>query len=225
MRKTPRRLAAPSVVGLVLAALIAACSRGVDEPVAPTPDPDESPPASTTAEATFGAGCFWCVEAVFQEVDGVLAVESGYAGGTVPDPTYEQVCSGTTGHAEVARIRYDPAKVSFLDLLEIFWKTHDPTTLNRQGNDVGTQYRSVVFYHDDAQRALAEEMKAKLDASGAWDAPIVTEISPLPPYYPAEDYHQDYYRNNPNQGYCTYVIGPKLEKFRKVFADRLRTAD
>jgi peptide-methionine (S)-S-oxide reductase len=172
--------------------------------------------------ATFGGGCFWCVEAVFQQVKGVEKVVSGYAGGAVPKPTYEQVCTGQTGHAEVCQITFDPKVVSFPDLLEVFWKTHDPTTLNRQGNDVGTQYRSVVFYHDDEQKEQAEEYKAKLDASGAFNRPIVTEISKAPTFYPAEEYHQNYYRRNPEQGYCQFVIVPKMEKFRAVFRDKLK---
>lgn len=172
--------------------------------------------------ATFGAGCFWCVEAVFQQVDGVLSVESGYAGGTVKNPTYRQICGGNTGHAEVCQIRYDPSKISFDELLEIFWLMHDPTTLNRQGNDVGTQYRSVVFYHDKSQKALAEQRKKQLDAAGVWKKPIVTEVSPAAKFYRAEDYHQNYYIDNPSKGYCQFVIRPKVEKFRKVFKDRLK---
>ena len=177
---------------------------------------------SQTKLATFGAGCFWCVEAVFQQLEGVVSVESGYSGGTVPNPTYRQVCSGTTGHAEVCQIRYDPTKVSYEELLEVFWKTHDPTTLNRQGADAGTQYRSVIFYHDDRQRELAEQIKRELDEAGIWSKPIVTEISPYRTMYKAEDYHQNYFRTNPNQGYCRAVIQPKVDKFRKVFKDRLK---
>ena len=196
--------------------------------------PDESADAPPSAEdapekapeetklATFGAGCFWCVEAVFQELDGVVAVESGYSNGLTDNPTYKEVCSGTTGYAEVARIRYDPKRVAFAQLLEVFWQTHDPTTLNRQGADVGTQYRSGVYFHDEEQRRIAEELKAKLDASGAFDAPIVTEIVPIERYVPAENYHQDYYAQNPDQGYCRAVIKPKLDKFRKAFADHLK---
>ena len=178
--------------------------------------------SSKTDTATFGAGCFWCVEAVFTELKGVLSVTSGYAGGTVKNPSYKEVCTGTTGHAEVARIVYDPEQITFDELLEVFWQTHDPTTLNSQGNDHGTQYRSVVFYHNAEQKAKAEGYKAELDKSGAWDAPIVTEISPLPDFYPAEDYHQSYYALNGEQGYCQYVIRPKVEKFRKVFAAKLK---
>ena len=173
-------------------------------------------------KATFGSGCFWCTEAIFENLNGVHSVVSGYAGGLVLNPTYEEVCAGTTGHAEVTQITYDPSVITYDELLEVFWKTHDPTTLNRQGNDAGPQYRSVIFYHNDEQKKLAEKYKAELDKSGAWDKPIVTEISPLTNYFPAEDYHQDYYNNNPNQGYCAFVIGPKLEKFRKVFKDKLK---
>jgi len=172
--------------------------------------------------ATFGAGCFWCVEAIFQNVKGVQSVVSGYAGGTVPDPTYDQVCSGTTGHAEVSQITFDTQVISFTDLLEVFWKTHDPTAMNRQGNDVGTQYRSAIFYHNDEQRKLAEHYRRQLDSSGAYDAPIVTEIVPFSQFYKAEPYHQNYYNRNGLQPYCMFVIQPKLEKFRKVFKDKLK---
>lgn len=172
--------------------------------------------------AILGAGCFWCVEAVFEELKGVDAVESGYMGGTVANPTYQQVCTGTTGHAEVARITYDPDIVSYKEILEVFWKTHDPTTLNRQGADVGTQYRSVIFYLNDRQKTTAEYYKQRLNESGAYTAPIVTEIVPASEFYAAEDYHQNYYSLNPNQGYCRYVIQPKLEKFRAAFADKLK---
>jgi peptide-methionine (S)-S-oxide reductase len=174
------------------------------------------------AIATFGSGCFWCTEAVFQNVEGVEKVESGYSGGKVKNPTYKEVCSGITGHAEVIQVHYDSAKVSFEELLEIFWKTHDPTTLNRQGADEGTQYRSVVFYHTEEQKKLAEKYKAELDKSGAFDNPIVTEISPYTEFYKAEDYHQNYYNLNGNAPYCSYVIQPKLEKFRKVFKHKLK---
>lgn len=172
--------------------------------------------------ATFGNGCFWCTEAVFQQLEGVVKVESGYSGGQVKNPTYKQVCTGTTGHAEVIQITYDPQKISFEELLEVFWKTHDPTTLNRQGADVGTQYRSAVFYHTDEQRRLAEEYKKKLDASGAFPRPIVTEITAFSEFYKAEDYHQNYYKENGEQPYCQIVIRPKLEKFEQVFAKKLK---
>jgi peptide-methionine (S)-S-oxide reductase len=187
---------------------------------------DHSPAANPQLEpglerATFGSGCFWCTEAVFQQLRGVRSVVSGYSGGNVANPTYEQVCSGTTGHAEVIQVTYDPKEVSYPELLEAFWQSHDPTTLNQQGNDVGTQYRSVVFYSNDEQRKLAEKYRADLDASGAFSAPIVTEIAPLETFYPAEKYHQNYYRSNPAQGYCAFVIRPKVEKFRKVFHERV----
>lgn len=172
--------------------------------------------------ATFGAGCFWCIEAVFQDLEGVLLVTSGYMGGTVKNPTYEEVCTGTTGHAEVAQIVYDPEKVTFDELLEVFWQTHDPTTLNRQGNDRGTQYRSAIFYHDEHQKARAEYFKKKLTDEEAFPNPIVTEIVPLATFYIAEDYHQNYFSMNPNQGYCKAIIGPKVEKFHKAFADKLK---
>lgn len=172
--------------------------------------------------ATFGNGCFWCTEAIFQDLKGVSKVASGYMGGETKDPTYKEVCSGTTGHAEVLQITYDPLAISFDELLEVFWKTHDPTTLNRQGNDVGTQYRSVVFYHSEEQRKLASDYMTRLDTSGAWSDPIVTEISPVDTFYPAEDYHQEYFNQNGSQPYCSFVIRPKVEKFRKVFADKLK---
>ena len=171
---------------------------------------------------TFGEGCFWCTEAVFQRLKGVVKVESGYSGGTVPNPTYEAVCTGKTGHAEVTQITFDPSVVSYAELLQVFFKTHDPTTLNRQGADVGTQYRSVIFYHNDEQKKLAEQVKHELDSAKIWDEPIVTEISPFKKFYKAEDYHQNYYNNNSFQPYCSFVITPKLEKFEKVFADKLK---
>lgn len=173
-------------------------------------------------KATFGGGCFWCTEAVFQRLKGVEKVESGYAGGTVQNPSYQQVTSGTTGHAEVIQITYRPEEISFEELLEIFWKTHDPTTLNRQGADVGTQYRSVIFYHDEKQQELAEKYKNALEAAGAWDAPVVTQIEPLPEFYPAENYHQNYYNQHQQAPYCSYVIQPKVDKLREVFAEKLK---
>lgn len=163
-------------------------------------------------KATLGAGCFWCVEAVFERLDGVQSVVSGYAGGSKPNPTYEEVCSGETGHAEVAQITFDPAKISYEQILNIFWQSHDPTTLNRQGGDRGTQYRSVIFYHGEQQKAIAE--KSKLSAQKLFADPIVTEIQPLPTFYAAENYHQDYFRNNPNAPYCRMVIAPKLSKLK-----------
>ncbi len=180
----------------------------------PTPDGLE--------KATLGAGCFWCVEAVFQRLKGVTKVESGYTGGNTKNPTYREICTGTTGHAEVAQVTFDPKIISFAELLEVFWRTHDPTTLNRQGNDVGTQYRSAIFYHSEEQRKIAEKSKKDADAAGIWANKIVTEITPLGVYYPAEDSHQNYYNNNRKQGYCVYVIDPKVEKLKKNFADKLK---
>jgi peptide-methionine (S)-S-oxide reductase len=179
-------------------------------------------PSAKTDTATFGQGCFWCSEAIFERVEGVKSVVSGYAGGHVPNPTYEQVCSGNTGHAEVVQIIYDPDVVSYDDLLKIFWKTHDPTTLNRQGADVGEQYRSIILYHNEKQKEKAEYYKNELEKSGAWDKPIVTQIVPFTIFYKAEDYHQNYFENNPHQGYCSFVIAPKVEKFEKVFKDKLK---
>ena len=175
-----------------------------------------------TDTATFGAGCFWCVEAVFQEMKGVLTVTSGYSGGAVKNPSYKEVCTGLTGHAEVCQIVFDPNQVSFKELLEAFWQTHDPTTINRQGNDAGTQYRSVIFYHNESQKQLAEIYKAELNKSGAFDKPIVTAIDPFTNFYPAEDYHQNYYNQNGDAPYCQYIIKPKVDKFRKVFHDKLK---
>ncbi|UCC86801.1 MAG: peptide-methionine (S)-S-oxide reductase MsrA [Anaerolineales bacterium] len=173
-------------------------------------------------KATLGGGCFWCVEAIYQDLQGVKQVISGYAGGRVENPTYQQVCTGTTGHAEVTQITFDPQVISYSDLLYVFWRTHDPTTLNRQGADVGPQYRSIILYHDEEQKAIAEQAKHDTEASGLWPNPIVTEIVPLDVFYPAEAYHQEYYRNNPNQPYCRVVIDPKVSKFRKEFKDRLK---
>jgi len=172
--------------------------------------------------ATFGTGCFWCTEAVFQQLEGVEKVTSGYSGGHVVNPTYEEVCSKTTGHAECLNIIYDSSKISFDELLEVFWQVHNPTTLNRQGADAGPQYRSVVFYHNEEQKAKTEKYKTELDKSGAWDNPIVTTLEKFDVFYPAEDYHQNYYNNNTSQGYCQFVIRPKLEKFEKVFKDKLK---
>ena len=170
---------------------------------------------------TLGAGCFWCIEAVYQNLKGVQSVVSGYTGGQVENPTYEQICTGTTGHAEVAQITFDPAVISFEEILYVFWRTHDPTTLNRQGADVGTQYRSAIFYDSEEQKEIAEKSKAKTDASDLWPDPIVTEISQLDKFYNAEEYHQDYYKLNPNQPYCRLVIDPKIRKLKKEFSDRL----
>lgn len=175
-----------------------------------------------TEIATLGGGCFWCLEAVYQQLKGVQAVESGYAGGHVDNPTYEQVCEGTTGHAEVVRVTFDPDVVSYRDVLEIFFTIHDPTTLNRQGNDVGTQYRSVIYFHSPQQQETAKQVIAAM--ASVWDAPIITELSPAETYYKAEDYHQDYFQKNPLQGYCAFVVAPKVAKFRKTFADKINNA-
>lgn len=176
-----------------------------------------------TDTATLANGCFWCTEAIFEQLDGVISAVSGYTGGQVENPTYKQVCTGETGHAEALQIVYDPAKISFDELLEVFWETHDPTTLNRQGNDIGTQYRSGVFYHNQEQKEKAEKYKVELNKSGAFDKPIVTEITPFTNFYPAEDYHQQYFENNENANpYCKIVIRPKVDKFRKVFKDKLK---
>ena len=184
-------------------------------------DMDEGP-APGLEKATFGAGCFWCVEAIFQHLEGVEKVISGYAGGQTEDPSYKEVCTGQTGHAEVVRIHFDPTRIRYKELLEVFWRTHDPTQKNRQGADVGTQYRSTVLYHSEGQRTEAEHYKAELDASGAWNAPIVTEIEPCENFYPAEADHQDYYEKNKEGGYCRAVIVPKLEKLKDVFADKVK---
>lgn len=176
----------------------------------------------TTEIATLGGGCFWCLEAVYQELKGVQQVESGYAGGHVANPSYDEVCSGRTGHAEVVRVSFDPAIVSYREILEIFFTIHDPTTLNRQGNDCGTQYRSVIFYHSPEQQETAKQVIAEM--ANVWDAPIVTELAPVPVYYKAEDYHQNYFRQNPLQGYCAFVVAPKVAKFRKIFAEKAKEA-
>lgn len=194
----------------------------ISNPIKTKEPMDEKSYSKHTDTATFGAGCFWCVEAVFQQLKGVISVSSGYAGGKIKNPTYREVCSGLTGHAEVCRIVYDPTIIAFDELLEAFWSSHDPTTLNRQGADRGTQYRSVIFYHNENQKILAENYKLKLNQEKAFDNPVVTEISPSADFYPAEDYHQDYYNNNTDAPYCTMVIGPKLEKFRKVFKEKLK---
>lgn len=175
--------------------------------------------------ATFGAGCFWCVEAVYELIEGIDHVESGYSGGHVEDPSYREVTSGRTGHAEVARIHFNPEVISYAELLEVLWHTHDPTTLNRQGNDVGTQYRSVIFYHNDEQKKIAETSLKSTEVSGLWDDPIVTTIEPLTNYYVAENYHQNYFDNNPNAGYCSYVIAPKVKKFKKEFQHLLKKTE
>jgi peptide-methionine (S)-S-oxide reductase len=180
-------------------------------------------PNQKTDTAYLAAGCFWCIEAIFQQLDGVISVKSGYTAGSLKNPTYKEVCSGTTGHAEAARIVFDPSKISFDELLEVFWKTHDPTTLNRQGADVGSQYRSGIYYTSENQNAIASKYKTELNTSGAFDKPIVTEIVPFDGlFYEAEEYHQNYYNQNGEQGYCRMVIQPKVEKFKKVFPDKLK---
>jgi peptide-methionine (S)-S-oxide reductase len=174
-----------------------------------------------TMKATFGGGCFWCTEAIFSQLKGVSKVTSGYSGGHVSNPKYEEVCKGSTGHAECIQIEFDPDKINYSELLEIFWMTHDPTTLNRQGADVGTQYRSVIFYHSEEQKKTAISIKEKLIKENIWKDPIVTQIAKYEKFYAAEDYHQNYYPNNKNQGYCRIVITPKFEKFKKVFSDKI----
>ncbi len=179
---------------------------------------------SNQAVATLGGGCFWCLEAIYQDIKGVHQVVSGYAGGHVTNPSYKAVCAETTGHAEVVQVTFDPDVISYQDILYIFWRIHDPTTLNRQGADVGTQYRSIILTHDEAQRQIAERSLLEADAANLWSNPIVTEIVPLATFYPAEEYHQNYYNDNGSQPYCRFVIDPKVKKFRKAFADRLKTA-
>jgi peptide-methionine (S)-S-oxide reductase len=186
-------------------------------------EPAEAPPG--LAKATFGGGCFWCTEAVFQQLKGVHSVVSGYTGGAVKNPTYRQVCNGNTGHAEAIQITFDPKIVTYEELLEVFWKTHDPTTLNQQGPDFGTQYRSAIFFHSDEQKRLAELYKGKLDQSGAFSRPIVTEIVPATDFYRAEDDHQNFYERNGGQAYCRAIIGPKMDKLKEVFRDKLKTSD
>lgn len=219
-------LIAIGIVGLLLLVLLSARS----EPDMPEHfpalntaalEPDPAPPGDTET-ATLGSGCFWCTEAVFQQMKGVLKVESGYSGGHVRNPSYEAVCSGRTGHAEVVQVTFDPKVVSFAELLEVFWRSHDPTTLNRQGNDTGTQYRSAVFYHNERQKKLAEMYKQQINEAAVFRNPLVTEISPFTEFFPATEDHQNFYANNPRQGYCRVVIGPKVEKLRKVFAGKLK---
>lgn len=202
--------------------LISACQAKPRATETTETKPMDTPKAENLDTITLGAGCFWCIEAVFLELKGVHSVTSGYMGGQTKNPTYKDISTGTTGHAEVARIVFDTAVISLDEVLEVFWMTHDPTTLNRQGADVGTQYRSAVFYANEAQRELAQRYKDQLDKSGAFPGPIVTEITPASVFYEAENYHKDYYAQNSEQGYCRMVIRPKLEKFRKVFPDRVR---
>lgn len=201
-----------SLAGLLLSSCFADEKEKMDHPARSEKSTNSGPPKEGTEVATLGAGCFWCIEAVLEQLDGVLEVRSGYMGGHVENPTYEQVCSKTTGHAEVVQVTFDPEKISFKELLVSFWKLHDPTTLNRQGNDVGPQYRSAIFYHSEAQREAAEASKKKLEEAGVYPDPIVTEIKPASTFWVAEDYHQDFYRNNKGHGYCRLVIAPKLDK-------------
>ncbi len=204
------------------ALLLALATTACDAQTAERRHFDEEAADGPRETATLGGGCFWCLEAVFHRLDGVTRVVSGYAGGSVEDPSYEDVCSGRTGHAEVCQVTWDPRKLSYEEVLEVFFETHDPTTLNRQGHDVGSQYRSILLYHGEEQKATAERIVKDLGSSGAWDDPIVTEIAPFATFYPAEGYHQDYFEKNPDKPYCAYVVGPKVEKFEKVFADKLK---
>ena len=203
------------IKNIAVAALFLAATFGKGEAMA------NDSPAAPLQQATLGGGCFWCLEAVFEELEGVTKVESGYAGGGGP-ASYKEVCSGRTGHAEVVQVTFDPARTSFREILAVFFAVHDPTTPDRQGADVGSQYRSVIFYQDEDQKAVAEEALAKLERDKVWKNPVVTQVRPLTKFYRAEDYHQDYYRNNRSQGYCQAVINPKLGKFRKEFAGRLK---
>ena len=215
--------------------LLTACENSIskeDRPVAIVEEQPESEVKMVAHEAddglevaTLGSGCFWCTEAVFRELKGVKSAVSGYSGGAVPNPTYKAVCTGTTGHAEVIQVTFDPEIIPFTDILKVFWETHDPTTLNRQGADVGTQYRSAVFYHNEKQKEEATAYKKQLDESGQFKSPIVTEITEFQKFYPAEDYHQDYFKLNPNQQYCQFVIRPKLEKFRSKFSEKLKSEE
>lgn len=215
---------------LLLLTLLLPGTTAMSDAAAPRPNMGQksSSPAAGEPEkletATFAAGCFWCTEAVFQRLKGVQSVVSGYSGGHLKNPTYKQVSTGGTGHAEAVQIRFDPGQISYAELLEVFWKTHDPTTLNRQGPDVGTQYRSAIFYHNDQQRKLAEEYKRELDQAKAFRSPIVTQIVPFQEFFPAEDYHQDYYELNRRQPYCSVIIRPKVEKVERVFRDKLKSA-
>lgn len=178
--------------------------------------------STTTKTIILGGGCFWCTEAVYQDLKGVVKVESGYCGGQIKNPSYKEVCNGTTGHAEVIKITFDPSIITYKDLVDIFWHVHDPTTLNKQGNDIGTQYRSVVFYANEEEKKLAEQSRFEAQTQKIWKDPIITSLEPLSEFYKAEDYHQNYYKANPNQGYCVYVINPKVEKFRKEYKDQLK---
>lgn len=217
-------------VGMVVAfLLLQKGDHGSDVPerfpaFTPTPEDDaeQDPPSGDPELATFGSGCFWCTEAVFTQLNGVTKVVSGYSGGSVPNPTYEQVCGGNTGHAEVVQVTFDPAVITYPELLEVFWRSHDPTTPNRQGHDSGTQYRSVILYHNDRQRHQAERYKGLIDSAGVYPAPLVTQIVSFDTFYPAEGYHQGYFAANARQPYCQAVIGPKVEKLRRVFREKVR---
>ncbi len=211
------------IIGLVaVGVILILAGTGTGKNSAEHQGEEKSMTATALDTATFASGCFWCVEAVFQNLKGVQSVVSGYTGGSVPNPSYEEVCSGSTGHAEACQIAYDPKIVSYPELLEVFWKTHDPTTLNRQGNDSGTQYRSAIFYHNEEQKKLAEHYKKELDSSGAFDAPIITEIVPFTKFYKAENYHQNYFNEHGAKPYCLFVIRPKVEKFKKAFHNKLK---
>lgn len=210
------------IAAILLATGLQACAQPARDKKTSSMNNNKIPAGAKTETAIFGEGCFWCTEAFFQRLEGVYSVESGYGGGFVENPTYEQVCDKKTGHVELAKIVYDPSKITYDELLEVFWKTHDPTTYEQQGADVGPQYKSVVFYMNEEQKKKAEEYKVALNKSGAWENPIVTEILPYKNFYPAEQYHQDYYNNNQNQGYCRFVIAPKIEKFEKVFKAKLK---
>jgi peptide-methionine (S)-S-oxide reductase len=185
-------------------------------------NPSNAQPSSNTHVATLAGGCFWCLEAIYDDLKGVISVESGYSGGSVPNPSYELVCTGKTSHAETVQISYDPTVITYKDLLDVFFSIHDPTTLNRQGADVGTQYRSAIFYHSPEQKAEAEQVMAEIGAAHLWPKPLVTEVRPFAAFYPAEDYHQEYFRRNPGQGYCRLVIAPKVAKFRQHYLERLK---
>lgn len=211
-----RKLPAPAAVLLALAMIVIATDAAAEGETVKKDDGGE------LRRATLGGGCFWCIEAVFAELDGVDGVVSGYAGGDDPDPTYQEVCSGKTGHAEVVQVAFDPRIIGYREILTVFFSVHDPTTLNRQGADVGTQYRSLILYHDEAQRRQAVELIRRLEEEEVWPAPIVTEIAPFEVFHPAEKYHQDYYARNRSAGYCQVVIAPKLQKFRREFAERIK---
>lgn len=222
----PPRIVLRLITALAAMAATIGCAEANNQPPSFSSKEPARMNASTKHEvATLGGGCFWCVEAVFELVDGVLSVESGYTGGSVKDPTYKQVCEGTTGHAEVCRVTFDPAVISYADILQIFFAAHDPTTLNRQGNDVGTQYRSVIYTHSQQQDSTSRQYIRQLTESKTWPDPIVTEISPASVFYKAEDYHQNYYEQNGSQPYCAFVVRPKVEKFKKQFKDKLRSDD